>query len=327
MSNVEVMIKQEVGKVEFTNYEEIKANISEMMALYKDAKFSDKDVPYAKKEVATLRKMEVAIDDKRKEVKKKCMEPYDEFEAKAKELKAIIEEPIVLINAQIDKYIELWKEERRDKIQETYAAEIDGFEEYLPLEKIYDSKWENKTTSLKSIKEDIVKIVDSTAKAINTITGMNSEAIPKALEIYKKDLSVIDAMTYINNYEQEKAAILEREKSRKAEEEERKKQEEIERIREEERRKIQAEQQAEYERIEAERRQQEAIERAKEEERLIIEKEQEEAKQKGLEAMQIKKASSETQMVNYKIIASAEEFEQIEMYLNSIGVEFIKGDF
>lgn len=345
MSDMNVEIKQEVGKVEFTNYEEIKGNIANMMVLYKDAKFGDDDIPYARKEVATLRKMETAIDDKRKEVKKKCMEPYDEFERKAKELQGIIDEPVQLINKQIDAYMERWKEERRKKIRETYAATIDGFEEYLPLKRIYDSKWENKATSLKSIQSDINKVVDSTAQAINAITAMNSDAVEKALAIYKNDLSLTSAIAYVNDYEAKKAEILRREEEKKRQEEQRRiEQERIaeQHRREEEQRRI------EQEHAEVERKfKEEARKRAEAEARAEMEAEKEkqriaaenfskamgqsepvhEDKPQDLSAaFTVNKTVSESENkkknIVVKVLATAEELEQLKMFMDSIGIDY-----
>ena len=45
------------------------------------------------------------------------------------------------------------------------------------------------------------------------------------------------------------------------------------------------------------------------------------------EAMSAKKSMGGTEMITYKIIATPEEFGMVEMYLNSIGVEFLKGEF
>ena len=344
MSEMNVVIKQEVGKVEFTNYEEIKENIANMMNLYKDAKFGDDNIPYARKEVATLRKMETAIDDKRKEVKKKCMEPYDAFEQKANELKAIIDEPVQLINKQIDEYMQRWKEVRRKKIEDTYAETIDGFEEYLPLKRIYDSKWENKSTSLKSIQEDINKVVDSTAQAINAITAMNSDAVEKALEIYKKDLSLTAAIAYVNDYEAKKAEILRREEEKKRQEEQRRLEQERlaeQRKREEEQRRIE-QQRAEEERIFRE----EARAKAEAEARAEVEAEKEKrriaeenfAKAMGANeptaedkpedlsaAFAVKKPDTQNDVrkaVTLKVMVSVSELNQLKMYLDSVGIDY-----
>ena len=57
------------GKID-TNFEEQKAVLAQSMELYKNAKFSEEYKTQAKGELATLRKIRKALDDRRKEVKK-----------------------------------------------------------------------------------------------------------------------------------------------------------------------------------------------------------------------------------------------------------------
>lgn len=63
MNELQVIVNQNVGKIEF-NYEEIKAELQARMDLYKDAVFTEDSKDIAKKEVAALRKMKQAIDQK-----------------------------------------------------------------------------------------------------------------------------------------------------------------------------------------------------------------------------------------------------------------------
>ena len=50
MEELNVLIKQEPGKIEFSNFEEIKANVEDMMALYDGAVFTeDSTIPAKRK--------------------------------------------------------------------------------------------------------------------------------------------------------------------------------------------------------------------------------------------------------------------------------------
>lgn len=263
MNDLQIVVTQHPGIIT-TNFDDIKAELSAQMEIYKELEVTEHNKSERKKDIATLRKMKKALDDRRIEIKKDYMRPCDEFEAKVKELVALIDEPIVLINNQIKVFEENQKAEKIKKIHDTYNELIGEMADYLPLDKIYNSKWENVSITLKSIREEIEEAVSSTEMAVNTIKGMNSEAVPMALEQYRKDLSLANAIAYVNRYEQQKAEILAREEQKRKEEEERRRREEEERIREEERKRI-----AEEERIREEARQ-----KAIEEERLRIAEEE-----------------------------------------------------
>lgn len=327
MEELQVIVDQNVGEVKFANYEIIKEKLQEMMTQYEGAVFSDESIKYAKKEVAALRKMQTAIDTRRKEVKKKCLEPYEYFEEKAAELKAIIEKPITLIDTQIADYEVRRKEEKKLKIKEIYDSVIDEYEEYLPLEKIYDNRWENATTTVASIKTDIEKVVNSTAIALSTIATMNSDAAPEALNIYKNTLSITDAIAYINDYEQKKIIIQQREAERQARLEqeriEREQREEQQRIRMEQER-IEREQRESIARADAERQKEidEAFAKASEKEEFIDPAaddsvfEDEEALAMAFDT------APQKQWIDISVNVTEAEYSDMLIYLDSIGIDY-----
>lgn len=305
MNELTVKVTQN-GEIIFNNFDEIKRNLAEKMSEYKGAIFTDESIPIAKKEVASLRKLAKEVDGRRKEVKAAYMQPYNDFESKVKEITGLINEPITLIDEQVKDFEERRKQEKRNEIEEIYNSLVGEVSAYLPLQKIYNPKWENATTKLKAISAEIERAVMSTEQAIQAIKAMNSEAVPKALEQYKSDLSLANAITYINQYEQQKAEILRKEQERKQQEEERKKQAEIDRIRREERERI-----AEEERI-------------KEEERKKVITEQETKKQEEKAAMEIQneQAGETVSIVNIKVTGYQSEIDQVRMYMDSIGVDY-----
>ena len=224
----ELIVKQEQGAISF-NFCELEENLKETMELYKEITITEDTVKQGKADVATLRKMKAAIETKRKSVKKDWNKPYEMFELKIKELTRLIDEPILLIDSQLAEFEKKRKAEKRELIRNAYKENIGDAEEYLLLEKIYNSKWENGTYPISDIEKEIKSAADATMLAIDTIRGMNSEAVDEAILMYKSDLSLPNAIAYINNYEARKAKILKREKERKeAEERERLEQEKAE---------------------------------------------------------------------------------------------------
>lgn len=325
MTDLQVVVKQQAGVIEW-NYDELKAALQERMDLYKDAVVTEEGKNLAKKEVAALRNMKKAIDEKRKDVKKQCLEPYDEFNAKVMALMTIIDEPISLIDSQVKAFDEKRREQRRFAIREIYGEVVGDMDEYLSLERIYNSKWENATTSIKSIREDMEKIAADTKAAVLAISSMQSDAVPKALDMYKHDLSMAAAVAYVNDYERQKAEILRAEDQRRREEDERKRLAEIERAKQEERRRMEEE-----ERIRQEEHQKAADEiQAKQETAetgfILPEDPLPGTFEKDDQADSLPFVQPDTVTVYYKIVASPEELQQVETMLNSFGVLFERRD-
>lgn len=165
MNELTLNVKQNPGVIEL-NFDEIEKALDAKLAEYKGAVFTEESKSIAKSEVANLRKLKKDFEDARKGVKKEWMKPYEDFEAKMKNLTEKIDEPICLIDSQLKDFERKRREERREKIKEIYQEIIGDMEEYCDLGRIYDTKWENATTTMRSIRESIATAVESARIAV-----------------------------------------------------------------------------------------------------------------------------------------------------------------
>lgn len=317
MENI-VAVSQTAGSIS-CDFESVKKRLQERLQEYKGAVFTEDSKTFAKAELASLRKEKKEFADRVKEVKASYMQPYLEFEGKAKELIALYDEPINLIDDQLKAFEERRKAEKKAKIEELYQTHVSGLEEYIPLRKIYNPKWENTTMKEKDIVKEMTALAESTQAAITTIKGMQSEAEEKALEIYKSNLSLPEAMTYITNYERQKQEIIIREQ-------ERKKREEEESIRREERERLEAERRIREEKEAAIRKAEEekalAIQKAEEEKAAYVEKARVEAEQAVIESLTPDMDAGDADLYEYRIELTKDAKEKLEMYMNSVGIEW-----
>ena len=227
MEEIRVNVEQKNGVIGF-NFEEIKEKLNSELEIYKNMIFTEDSKAEAKMTIASLRKLKKSVNDKKLEVKKSFMIPYTNFEAQVKELDNLIDEPINFINNQVEEFERKRVEEKKALISEIYTEIMAEHEEasgYLPLQRIYDSKWENATTTKKAITEAITERVDHVEKDLGIIRSMGSEFEDKGIEKYKATLELSDAIEVMNQYQKQKEEILRRqeeEAKRKAEEEARK---------------------------------------------------------------------------------------------------------
>lgn len=232
MQKINLLVEQKNGTIG-GNFEELKAALKAELEVYKNMVFTEEAKPEARKAVANLRKLKKSMNDKKLEVKKNFMAPYTDFEAQVKELDKLIDEPINFISGQIEEFERKRVEERKKLISDIYTeiiTEHDTVAEYLPLQRIYDSKWENSTTTKKAIKEGIMKHVEHVEKDLATIHSMESEFEDKGIAKYKATLELSDALTTMNQYQKQKEDILcrqEEEARRAAEEKKRKAEDEV----------------------------------------------------------------------------------------------------
>lgn len=329
MENMTAVITQESAKIS-CNFEDVEAAIREALAEYKGAVFTEDSKAYAKKHVARLRAQKKAFQDNLRENKKEYMRPWDEFEGRAKQLIAMYDEPIDLINGQVQAFEEKRITQKKQDIRAIYEGLVSmELREFIPLERIYNSKWENATFKEKDVRSEIFGTVDKVRKDIATINSMNSDAVGKALSKYQTGLDLTEAVSYINSYERQKQEII-------ARDQERARREEAERVRQEEREKILAEQrgkeekeaalkQAELEKQEALRKAEEekaeALRLAEEEKADTVEQAKKEAAQEIINSL-IPESDDDTELYEYRISLSSDAKEKLELYMDSVGIEW-----
>jgi hypothetical protein len=302
MNELQIIVNQQQGKIT-TNFDKVKETLTEQMAIYKELEVTEDNKTERKKDIATLRKMIKAVNSKRIEVKKECLKPYEVFEKQASELVDIINQPIGILDSQVKEFEDKQRLQKIENINELFDEIILSYPELIDeigIVTIYDSRWENATASMKSVKEDIKAKLDKIQADITLIKSMPSDKTEEALRLYWGDLDVAKAITMINRYEQQKKEIEQRIAEQRKKEQEEAIAREVERARQAER---------------------EAIEREKQAEQKAIERERQ-ARQEELDAMVIKKQDAEVEKRLYGIEATKEEFEQVEMYLNSLGILF-----
>ncbi len=226
-----------------TNFAEIKAQLAEQMNQYEGIIFTEESKSDAKKTIAELRKTRKDIDDRRKEVKKQWMAPYDAFEAEVKQLLVLVDKPINYINGQVEAFEQKRLEEREAEIRSIYEEEIGDMTDFLALHRIRGEKWNNASMNLKAIRREMQEAISAARAGKMAIEAMDSDAVPDALRKFQTTMNLADALAYINQYEAQQAEILKRQEERRRQEEERRHQAEIERIRQEERQRIAQEEQ------------------------------------------------------------------------------------
>ena len=317
MTEVRAVITQQEGTVS-CNFEEVEGYIKERLKEYDGAIFTEESKGYAKKELAKLRAEKKELNDNLRDAKKKYMAPWDAFEPKAKELINLFDEPITLIDGQVKAFEEDRIAQKKALIEAIYTELVGDLADIIPLERIYNPKWENATMKEKAIREEVLAQATAARIALDTIHGMHSDAETKALDVFKQTLSLPEAISCINAYEAQKAEILRKEQERKREEE-------LERIRREEREKLEAERKVLEEReaqrraaeeaLEAQRRQLEA------EKQAAVEQARETGAQEVIESL-TPDTEEDTQLYEYRVALSEKGKEAFEMYLDSVGIDW-----
>ena len=154
------------------NFPELKKWLEDGLMSYRGRVYDETQIKEAKKDAANLRKLAAAIDSKRKEMKARYLEPYADFEARAKELTGMIDTQVAEIAAQITAFDEARKAEKLEHIKLLYKEIMGDLSELVPYEKIHNKRWLNATATMSAIEGDIIEKAESIRAALASIDAL-----------------------------------------------------------------------------------------------------------------------------------------------------------
>lgn len=209
-------------KISF-NYEELKAELTEKVAFYETLVYTDDQVKDAKADRATLNKLKKTLNDERIRREKEYMQPFNEFKAQVNEIIGIIDKPIAVIDKQVKEFEDQKKAKKQKDIEELFAGM--GFQSFVTLEKIWDPKWLNASTSMKSIEEQMRSRMYQIGDDVLTLHNLPEFGF-EATEVYKQTLDINKAIKEAQRMAEIAKAKAEAAAKKKAAEEARKAEEE-----------------------------------------------------------------------------------------------------
>lgn len=176
------------------NKEEFMNLIEEITKNYTNLVYSEEQMKDAKADRAKLNSMKKAISDRRILVKKEVMKPYEQFEEEVKEVTALIDKPIQMIDNQIKEYEEQVKAEKKEKIKSAYDENIGDLGEDLPFERVFDSRYLNTTFTLSKALAEVKEKIEKFRTDLETIDGLSSKHKLNVRDIYVQTLDLSKAM-------------------------------------------------------------------------------------------------------------------------------------
>ena len=179
------------------NYETVKQWVQDGLEAYKGRVYTDETISEAKRDRANLNKLADAIDTKRKEMKAVYLAPYEQFEAQAKELTAMVKEQSAEIDAQVKTYEKFKKGEKLEQIRtELYAPMIGKLAGLVPYEALHDPKWLNATTSMSAVSEALGAKIDRIISGLDAIDKLDypADIVEYTKGVFLRDFDLAEAI-------------------------------------------------------------------------------------------------------------------------------------
>lgn len=218
-------------KIEW-NFEELKKEIAAASHEYEASVYTDDTIKAAKSDRAKLNKFVDALNGKRTEIRKALLKPDEQFSQEIKELTGIVQKAISNIDSQVKSYEQRLREEKISKVQEFYEENINDLASILPFDRVFKSEYANASTTMKSIKEDILSLIQRVGEGLAIINEVDSKYAGDMKEVFLRTYDIGAAMAERNRLEvaEEKRKAYEEELARKKAEREANVQKETSRV-------------------------------------------------------------------------------------------------
>lgn len=215
-----------IEKIKF-NFEEIKLKLEERISKYASLVYTDAQILLAKKDRAELNKLKSEIETKRKEIKAKCLQPYEAFEIKVKELVALVEKPINEIDKQVKSYEETQKEYKKKQLVDFYIEKAGSLPTIIPFEKIFNEKWLNQTVKLQTAKDEMLSQINAISSGLSIIDDLKTAYTEQVKDKFIQTLDLQLALSENKRLTEQAEKLRQIEEEKKKAEEEKKKVQEV----------------------------------------------------------------------------------------------------
>lgn len=206
---LETPIEELIPKMLAWNNTELLAKVEQTLKQYEGVTYDENQVGIAKTDRAQLNAFCKALNDERIRIGKIYNSPYDKFKTEVDEVIHRVQEVIQQIDGQV-KNFELEKQQKKQNdIIEYYKEVIGDFSGCIPYERVHQAKWLNASTSMKSIKADIDKIIEDAKNAIIAIEALKSEDEATLKAFYFRTLNISAALLENERLRKEREQIAE----------------------------------------------------------------------------------------------------------------------
>lgn len=191
-------IRIENGMILFDSYQLYRQRAEEARDYLLTLDVSPESEQECKRIVATARKISDQLNQEKIRIKKTVLEPYTEFEAKVKDIIAIITEGENVARDKLKAIDEQRREEKKEEIRKIWDARCGSFfcGKYLTFEHFLEDRHLNKTVPISEVEKEMVGFLQDKSFDIEILE--RKPLAQEYIEEYGKCLNPMKAMETVD---------------------------------------------------------------------------------------------------------------------------------
>lgn len=161
------------GVVKFPQYERLYERATEIANQVSTMIVSEENIQGSKQTVAELKKITKRLTDKRIEIKKICLEPYEIFETQVKSIIGVIDTADAMVRSQVRELEERQREAKRVRLEEEWDLRAEKYRctEYFTFNKWLRNEHLNKSMSFGKCEDDMIRYLEEHEEGLRFIEG------------------------------------------------------------------------------------------------------------------------------------------------------------
>lgn len=193
-----IEVRYENGLIVFDDYEAFKIRAQEARDYLMQLDVSPESEQECKRTVAAARKITEQLNQKKISVKKAVLEPYNDFEAKVKEIMAIVTEGENVARDKLKAIDDQRREEKKEEIRKIWDARCGSFfcGKYLTFDHFLEDRHLNKTVPISEVEKEMVEFLQDKSFDIEILE--RKPLAQEYIEEYGKCLNPLKAMETVD---------------------------------------------------------------------------------------------------------------------------------
>jgi len=200
MNELILRSSQQPGMVSIDNLKELKIALSRLLARYDGLVYTEDMISDAKVDKKELTRLRKELDDRRKEIKRAYLAPYNEFETQVKELLDMIDAPLEEIKAFISTFEQRDKDARHAEIENYFCKKSASLgvlaESVWGSPAFFDDKWLNKSTKVTAWQAAIDQKIEQAHRDLSSIQKTGGDTSSALIAKYLETMDMEQVLEY-----------------------------------------------------------------------------------------------------------------------------------
>lgn len=176
------------------NEDEVRQNLTEMLAAYTGRVYTPETIKDAKADRASVNKLDKQLSDAARSAKTFYMKPLEEFLQSTKQMQAQCKAVSGAIDQQVKAVEEAERQDKQDALRAVYTDCIGELRELIPFDRLLVPQWLNKTYDLAKASRELRKSVETRREELRLIRETCGEDAEACTTEYLRELNLNAAL-------------------------------------------------------------------------------------------------------------------------------------